>query len=214
MMRRLALLAGFWFGLLGGAQAALVTEVFTITLPEAQAHYDLGHVFRITATYDTAGTLVHQWLDGPNQRAEFGAGDDAIEFSVAAADVGYVLNTDAQILVSGLLNPSGLVDRDAWSSNYSFVRDSDSPGHYRLAFRADVLDVSLHYFVPSDEYLFSLTQFWRDPETRVASQTTIGGIYTSRFVTRQVLTVPEPGSLALLALGVAGIRLAARRVKA
>ncbi len=203
------------------AQAAIVTERYAFTLPTAQSGYSAGHVFQITATYDNAGTVMHAWDDGLNEMAQNGGGDDTvIQNATLTQYPDYSLFSDATITVSGIrpLDP-GLTPYDWLSSNMSRVdrqRLGINPTNTLLAFQwyADDLAVTFALNGPMDpdtavfeSAFLEVRQWYTNPQgviglSRMASSAVGAGSLV------RVESVPEPTTLALLALGLSGIGLA------
>lgn len=100
------------------SHAALITENYQIVLTDAQDIYSAGHVFHISATYDSAGVAAHYYLDGDNHIAEFGAGDDLDDWTdICDPCANDESLSDAVIIISGLLPPQA-----PWRPVTSFIR--------------------------------------------------------------------------------------------
>ena len=208
----------FLASLASTAQAVMITELFEVTLPVDSGPYSAGHVFQITATYDDTGTTMHIWEDGANGIAEFGDGDDLLFHTYNLVDyTEFTLFSDADLSISGLAQlPSGASRRDVYNFNISWYFENLDPstyGEWILMYMAD--DIYFEAYVTRksfSESYFYLEQNYTDDSgvsqvwiTEATIQSTEG------LITRT--TVPEPTTLTLMGLGLAGIGFARKKRK-
>jgi len=198
------------------AQSALVTKVLEVNLPyDEGSGYGVGHVFDITITYDSTGTTMHTWSDGPNGIAEFGSGDDSIISTFTNPSISaYSMVSDASIFISGLkwpyVGPSGRAPFDNKISNYSWVnfRTDTTAGQneFNVFFAADGIAMTIQIGVPYDGIHPGIEKFALDQSIATDSGTGVTGTgyitpYGSGLLTYvHNETVPEPASLALVGL--------------
>ncbi len=187
------------------SHAALITENYQIVLTTAQDIYSAGHVFHISATYDNAGVVAHHYIDGLNTIAEFGAGDDALDWDDTCAPCADGESmSDAIITISGLIPPSGALEpRDVFDTNYAYTYANE---YGRLLYlQADSLYLRIFDHGPASTDFpfdqFDLVQYWNlDPEG-----TTTVEVFDIAPDLVQPAVVPEPGTVALIGLGFAAL---------
>ena len=209
-------------GLLLGAlaslsHAALIIESYQIALTEEWDIYPAGHVFHLSATYDSAGSFAHFYSDGDNHIAEFGAGDDLLDLTDSCdpcADGESMSN--AIITISGLLAPPGAqTPRDVYDENYAWTWAIGNPattGWRGFYLQADSLALRIFDSGPGSDYAgdaFDLVQDWNlEPEgvTRVE-------VFDFAPNLVQRVAVPEPGTVALMGFGFAALVAVRKRQK-
>lgn len=160
------------------------------------------------------------WNDGPNGIAEFGSGDDTLkdtfDLTVPLYD-SYTLFSNAQISISGLAAlPVGATPRDAFSHNASVYYEWGDAGGWSIEFNADDLNLYVGEAPPPAGsqigYFswFTLHQYYvTDSGEEGAQSAVVRG--DTPFISRSAVAVSEPGTLALLGLGLVGLKLRRRR---
>jgi len=204
--------------LAGLSHAALITENYLVALTEEWDIYPAGHVFHISATYDNTGVVAHYYLDGDNHIAEFGAGDDLVDWTdicdPCADDESL---SDAVITISGLLAPpDAKAPRDVSDENYAWtwaIGDPATTGWRVFYLQADSLALRIFDSGPGSEEsgfdAFDLIQHWNlDPE----GTTTVEVFDFARDLV-QPAVIPEPGTVALMGFGFAALVAVRKRQK-
>lgn len=196
--------------------AALITQTWTGTIISTNLDDSyIGQTFDVLLTYDNESNVAHQYLDGSNDIAEFGAGDDVIGTTHCtdraqpgtSCDHVYTVHPfldDASINLDEVIALfDGIAPLNAYSYNYSMVYQSSD--FVTLAqYAAD--SISWRAGLDGNDYA---TTFWYD-----SSQTDFyRDSHSASFAATYALSVPEPSIIILMTTGFVGLGLIRKRRK-
>lgn len=217
-MRNLSklLTAVFIFSYAHVAQAVLVTETWrsTVTYVEGHTAFEIDDTFEWTVTYDDSAQIMHAYEDGTNGIAEGGSGDDTLLTTYCTTAVpstyyssctqfhsGFAIFADAVYDVSAFydtMSDAGYTGDDYYNTNAARYWESDN-GVVSTGLVTDDLFFNTHA---------ARTFYAADPNGSTFTQ------LESRLISSMpVASVPEPSTVVLLGLGIAGLGFARRRRK-
>ncbi|MET0025143.1 MAG: PEP-CTERM sorting domain-containing protein [Sedimenticola sp.] len=205
----LALLAAFSVN----SHAALVTETWESTVTYVtHTAFVVGDTFQWTITYDNESQRMSSYNDGANGVAESGAGDDTFYYShCTTAYAGsepctypgynsYSFFSDAVFDLTGftsVMSTAGYMGGNVYSHNYAWAYDTTSGVMYRQYIADDLQFIGGTF---GGEYAYTYDSNDRGNSTR----------FTSVLISTTE-QVPEPATLALMGLGLAGIGFARKK---
>ncbi len=199
------------------ASATVITESWLATVTGVSNHnaFAIGNTFSWTVTYDDASQRMTQYTDGLNGIGEFGSGDDQLLYDTCTvsytgpgpctytpADI-FTHFSDAVFDLSGYFNVmelAGLTGANIHSNNGARAYTTK-------------LGVRTRTMIADDRsFLIDHADTWTNLPNypRYASTTT----YVSELKeVRYGAALPEPATIMLLAMGIAGIGVSRRKNK-